>query len=88
MIPRRVIGMPDSALTTILQSLPFQKVVHQVSTQDAQPGPNNGVVVLVTGQLLVDEEQRPMNYTQAFQLLPDGAGGYYVYNDIFKLVYG
>jgi hypothetical protein len=35
----------------------------------------------------VDEEQRPMSYTQAFQLVQD-AGSYYVLNDIFKLVYG
>jgi hypothetical protein len=36
----------------------------------------------------VDEEERPMNYTQAFQLARDGSGQYFVYNDIFKLVYG
>jgi hypothetical protein len=35
----------------------------------------------------VDEEERPMNYTQTFQLMPEG-GSYYVHNDIFKLVYG
>lgn len=30
-----------------------------------------------------------MNYTQAFQLHLDPAtGSYFVYNDIFKLVYG
>ena len=29
-----------------------------------------------------------MNYTQVFQLLPDGAGSYYVFNDVFRLVYG
>jgi hypothetical protein len=28
-----------------------------------------------------------MSYTQVFQLLPDGAGSYYVYNDVFRLVY-
>jgi hypothetical protein len=28
-----------------------------------------------------------MSYTQVFQLLPDGAGSYYVFNDIFRLVY-
>lgn len=28
-----------------------------------------------------------MNYTQTFQLLPDGQGGYYVFNDIFRLIY-
>ena len=36
----------------------------------------------------VDEEQRPMNYTQAFQLLPEGGGGYFVFNDVFRLIYG
>ena len=36
-----------------LQGLPFQKVKHQVSTLDAQPTLNEGVLILVTGQLLV-----------------------------------
>lgn len=36
----------------------------------------------------IDEEQRPMNYTQIFQLLPDGSGSYFVFNDMFKLIYG
>jgi hypothetical protein len=27
-----------------------------------------------------------MSYTQVFQLLPD-AGSYYVFNDVFRLVY-
>ena len=35
----------------------------------------------------VDEEQRPMNYSQVFQLLPDGQGGYFVFNDVFRLIY-
>ncbi|KAH8694911.1 putative nuclear transport factor NTF-2 [Talaromyces proteolyticus] len=75
-------------ITNKLTSLPFTKVRHQVSTLDAQPSSEQGgVLVLVTGTLLVDEEERAMNYTQAFQLLPDGAGSYFVYNDVFRLVY-
>ena len=35
----------------------------------------------------MDEEKRAMSFTQAFQLLPDGQGSYYVFNDVFKLVY-
>lgn len=35
------------------QTLPFQKVVHQVSTLDAQPSNNGGILVMVTGALLV-----------------------------------
>lgn len=90
----------------ICQALPFSKVKHQVSTLDAQPvQATGGIMILVTGALLVstatiqseptdsfvlqvDEEQRPMNYSQCFQLLPDGAGSYYIFNDIFKLVFG
>jgi len=29
-----------------------------------------------------------MNYSQTFQLLPDGTGSYFIFNDIFKLVFG
>ncbi|KAB8229938.1 Nuclear transport factor 2 [Aspergillus alliaceus] len=76
-------------ITEKLTSLPFQKVAHQVGTLDAQPSnQDGGILVMVTGALLVDEEQKPMNYTQTFQLLPDGAGSYFVFNDIFRLVYG
>ncbi|KAI9738883.1 MAG: Nuclear transport factor 2 [Claussenomyces sp. TS43310] len=72
-----------------LGNLPFEKVKHQVSTLDAQPSsPEGGILILVTGALLVDAEERPMNYSQTFQLLPDGAGSYFIFNDIFKLVFG
>jgi hypothetical protein len=90
------------------QTLPFQKVEHQVSTLDAQPASDAGaILVMVTGALLVgsaslhfgtyrfssltwvqvDEEKKPISYSQVFHLLPDGAGSYYVFNDIFRLVY-
>lgn len=38
-------------------------------------------------KIQVDEEQRPMNYTQTFQLLPDNGGSYFVFNDVFRLIY-
>ncbi|KAL4820850.1 nuclear transport factor 2 [Aspergillus spinulosporus] len=77
-----------SGIIEKLTSLPFQKVQHQVSTLDAQPsGEHGGILVLVTGALLVDEEKNPMNYTQTFQLMPDGAGSYFVLNDVFRLIY-
>ncbi|RMJ10785.1 Nuclear transport factor 2 [Fusarium kuroshium] len=72
-----------------LSSLPFEKVKHQVSTLDAQPSNGEGgIIILITGALLVDEEQRPMNFSQSFQLARDATGQYFVYNDIFKLVFG
>ncbi|KAI9887316.1 MAG: Nuclear transport factor 2 [Watsoniomyces obsoletus] len=81
-----VLGEPE--IVAKLVGLPFQKVAHRIATLDAQPsGESGGIMVMVTGALLVDEEQNPMNYTQTFQLLPDGAGSYFVLNDIFRLVY-
>ncbi|RYP50417.1 hypothetical protein DL768_004092 [Monosporascus sp. mg162] len=70
-----------------LVELPFRKVEHVVATRDAQPSINGGILVLVTGQLLAEGQERPFNFSQAFQLMPDGES-YFVYNDIFKLVYG
>ncbi|RMZ20918.1 hypothetical protein D0859_15079 [Hortaea werneckii] len=70
-----------------LQDLPFKQVQHQVSTLDAQPSnASGGILVIVTGALLVEEEKRPMSYSQTFQLMPR-EGSYYVFNDIFRLVY-
>lgn len=71
-----------------LTSLPFQKVAHRITTLDAQPASTNGdVIVMVTGELLIDEEQNPQRYSQVFHLIPDG-GSYFVFNDIFRLVLG
>ncbi|KAL8953048.1 MAG: hypothetical protein Q9183_007355, partial [Haloplaca sp. 2 TL-2023] len=78
-----------SGIVEKLISLPFEKIKHQVQTLDAQPSnEQGGIMVMVTGALLVDEEQRPMNYTQAFNLRRDDSGSYFVFNDIFKLIYG
>ncbi|KAK1767649.1 nuclear transport factor 2 [Phialemonium atrogriseum] len=79
--------MGTNSIVEKLASLPFQKVKHEVSTLDAQPTVEGGILILVTGQLLVDEEQRPMNYSQVFQLLRDASQQYFVFNDIFKLIY-
>ncbi|KAF3908298.1 hypothetical protein AA313_de0206500 [Arthrobotrys entomopaga] len=74
-----------TAILEKLANLPFQKVVHKVATQDAQPMAN-GIVVLVTGALMVDDSPAPLNYSQTFVLMPEG-GSYYVAHDIFKLIY-
>ncbi|KAL8358364.1 hypothetical protein RB601_009661 [Gaeumannomyces tritici] len=76
-----------AAIAEKLGGLPFEQVKHQVSTLDVQLTHHNDIVILVTGQLLVDEEQRPMNFSQVFQLAKDGERWYAV-NDIFKLVLG
>ena len=69
------------------QDLPFSQVEHQVATLDAQPSnTSGGILVIVSGALLVEAERRPMSYAQTFQLLPKD-GSYYIFNDVFRLVY-
>jgi len=54
---------------------------------DAQPASQEGgIVVLVTGALMVDDQPQPMSYVQNFTILP-AEGSYYVFNDMFRLVY-
>ncbi|GAB7363069.1 hypothetical protein MBLNU230_g3361t1 [Neophaeotheca triangularis] len=84
-------GDPILGSANIVQKivdLPFSQVKHEVSTLDAEPSNDSGgILIMVSGALLVEAEQRPMSYTQTFQLLSDGSGGYFVFNDIFRLVY-
>lgn len=77
-----------SAIVEKLVSLPFQKVGHRIVTLDAQPASPTGgdIIVMVTGELLVDEEQNAQKYSQVFHLVPEDQS-YYVFNDIFRLNY-
>jgi hypothetical protein len=85
-------GTPIQGAASIaekLTSLPFAKVAHKVVTLDAQPSSPTvaSLVVSVTGLLLVDDSPNQLQFSQVFQLIPDGAS-YYVFNDIFRLNYG
>ncbi|TPX31356.1 hypothetical protein SmJEL517_g05288 [Synchytrium microbalum] len=78
----------SQAIVEKLVGLAFKRVAHKVISLDAQPSASpSSLLVAVTGQLLVDEEAHPMQFSQTFQLLMDG-GSYYVFNDIFRLNLG
>ncbi|TFK43017.1 nuclear transport factor 2 [Crucibulum laeve] len=78
-----------AAIGEKLAGLPFQKVQHKITTFDAQPSSPSiaSLIVSVTGLLLVDDGENPLQYSQVFQLIPDN-GNYYVFNDIFRLNLG
>ncbi|KAL7418195.1 nuclear transport factor 2 [Mrakia frigida] len=71
-----------------LVGLPFAKVQHKIHTTDAQPSQpgQEHLIVLVTGQLIIDDSP-PLQFSQVFQLIKEGAT-YWVFNDVFRLVYG
>jgi len=72
-----------------LTTLSFSTVSHQITSLDSHPTPGNGVLVFVCGNLIVDGgNETPLKFSQVFNLLPGGNGGYFVINDIFRLNYG
>ncbi|RKP26141.1 hypothetical protein SYNPS1DRAFT_22032 [Syncephalis pseudoplumigaleata] len=84
-------GAPLQGVAPIVEkltNLPFQKVQHKVTTMDAQPADpqGNGIIVMVTGQLMIDDNEHPQPFSQTFHLIRDG-DSYYVFNDIFRLNY-
>ncbi|KAI8109676.1 hypothetical protein M9434_000956 [Picochlorum sp. BPE23] len=74
-------------ITEKLGGLPFQSCQHRVVSLDAQPSVGGGILVFVTGQLLTDGESKPLNFSQAFHLMPVGSS-FVVTNDLFRLNYG
>ncbi|GJJ12252.1 hypothetical protein Clacol_006493 [Clathrus columnatus] len=55
---------------------PLYKTVHQILTVDAQPSTPGSLIVLVTGNLLIDDNTMPLQFSQAFQLVQDGGSFY------------
>ena len=50
-----------------------------------QPILNNGIVVMVTGDLIANgNPEQSVKYSQVFALLPTPTGGWYIANDIFR----
>ena len=80
--PDQILGA--EAILKKLTSLPATK--HEVSTIDVQPTSANGAVVFVTGNMAIGGDN-PLKYSQVFTLLPADGGSFWVYNDIFRLVY-
>ena len=63
----------------------FGQISHNVKQLDAQPTINDGIMVLITGELTIEGSENPMMFTEIFHLQQGGAQGYYVHNDIFRL---
>jgi len=72
-----------------LASLPFQKVQHQVVKCDCQPViGENGVMIFVTGNLIVDDNQNPLKFAQVFYLKQLAPEKFVCQNDMFRLNIG
>lgn len=69
-----------------LGQLTFQKISHRIDTCDCQPTMDSGVVVMVTGHLVTDDDP-PHRFIQTFVLKPAN-NSYFVQHDLFRLCLG
>ena len=71
-----------------IESFSFDKIEYAQMNNDVQVGPvPDSILVFVTGYLCMDgntEEQ--FRFAQAFNILPNGSGGFYIHNDIFSVI--
>ncbi|EUD65762.1 hypothetical protein C922_03745 [Plasmodium inui San Antonio 1] len=51
-------------------------VVHKCLSLDIQPTPNNGILILVCGDIII-EENKPIKFVRSFHLFPLPSGGYF-----------
>ncbi|CAD2093684.1 nuclear transport factor 2, putative [Plasmodium berghei] len=58
-------------------------VVHKCLSLDIQPTPNNGILILVCGDIII-EENKPLKFVRTFHLFPLPSGGYFIFNDLFR----
>lgn len=85
--------MGTAAIAAKYVGMPFSKLQHQIVSIDCQPVMSTqpqGILVFVNGNMLIDDNENPMKFSQVFHLLPDAAqpGVHFVSSDVFRLNLG
>merc|ERR1711976_221005 len=72
-----------------LSELTFNTIQFQKESLHWQNSPiDGGVLIFITGKLVMDgDANNIMDFSQVFQVCPNGQGGFYIHNDICSLVY-
>uniref|UniRef100_A0A7S3J6U0 NTF2 domain-containing protein n=2 Tax=Euplotes harpa TaxID=151035 RepID=A0A7S3J6U0_9SPIT len=82
-------GEPIKGVESIMAKLgSLPEIRHQVTTFDAQPSVNDGILCMIGGDLFIDGSDNPVKFAQTFHLQKGGKFEYYCLNDVFRLNYG
>ncbi|GMR53116.1 hypothetical protein PMAYCL1PPCAC_23311 [Pristionchus mayeri] len=73
------------AILQKFQSLTFKSIARAITKTDCQPLYDGSVMISVLGQLKTDEDPI-QSYNQLFIIRPNGAGSYFIANEMFRLV--
>ena len=69
-----------------IESFAFKSINYSINDKDIQIGRVNGsILISITVQLIMDNnEHERFTFFQIFNICPNGSGGYYIHNDIFR----
>ena len=69
-----------------IESFAFNSINYAINDKDVQLGPIGGsLIITVIGQLIMDNNQNErFTFFHTFNLCPNGSGGFYIHNDIFR----
>lgn len=69
-----------------IESFKFNSIQYAINDKDVQLGPiQNSFIVTVIGQLIMDNSQeQTFTFFHVFNVCPNGSGGFYIHNDIFR----
>merc|ERR1719378_772941 len=71
----------------LTEGLSFKTVKHVSKTMDVQPSGSGGLLVIVTGDIFVDESKNGLKYCEVFQLKKGGNNSFWIHNLVFRLNY-
>mmetsp|Transcript_15509 Transcript_15509/g.18986 ORF Transcript_15509/g.18986 Transcript_15509/m.18986 type:complete len:135 (-) Transcript_15509:151-555(-) len=79
----------NNIMNHICKNLKFKKIQHSPSTLNVQPSGANGLLVLVTGKLKVDDSPNAIQFCETFHLKPTDKSlkNWWIQNDMFRLNY-
>ncbi|KAF2819073.1 NTF2-like protein [Ophiobolus disseminans] len=81
--------MGAAAIMEKLQNLNFGQIQHRRDTTDVQPVGDDAIIIMVTGALIIQGEERPTGFSQTFHLKNEidanGGSNWWIFNEIFRL---
>eukprot|EP00922_Rhytidocystis_sp_ex-Travisia-forbesii_P047232 GHVS01070357.1.p1 GENE.GHVS01070357.1~~GHVS01070357.1.p1 ORF type:complete len:133 (+),score=29.34 GHVS01070357.1:263-661(+) len=60
-------------------------MTYKLASLDCQPTYDNGILVVVAGDVKIDDNSNAMKFMQVFVLRRTTSGSYYIFNTIFRL---
>ena len=79
----------DCGLVSLLfvQNLPIKSIEHDSKTIDVQPSGCGGLMIFVTGDMMLDKIKNPVKYSHSLHIVPIEAStsNFWIHNDMFRV---